>query len=185
MIHLMALDGAVSARSSEASTPEQFVRKLGQHGLLTLNPTRACDFAENLAEQLQEGPFDGLLGFSEGASVAASLLLRQAAEKPKNQFKFAIFLCGTPPHRCQDGAVILADESSARITLPTAHIVGSSDPCYQASLALYNLCDGQMSRIYDHGKSHTIPWDPRTTQGIARQIQEVIQMSLESGHSNV
>nr|POE88311.1 hydrolase fub4 [Quercus suber] len=45
-----------------------------------------------------EGPFDGVIGFSQGAALAASLLLHQAmngAERP--MFNFAIFFAGNLP----------------------------------------------------------------------------------------
>ncbi|KAL8828179.1 MAG: hypothetical protein Q9191_002743, partial [Dirinaria sp. TL-2023a] len=177
--------GLDSARSEEKLSPEEFMRKLGQHGLLDFSAAPACDFVEELAVQEEEDIFDGILGFSEGASVAASLLLRHAAQNLKSRFKFAVFLCGTPPQRCQDRGVILADESPARITIPTAHIVGSRDPGYRASLALYNLCDRQSAEIYDHGRSHAIPWDPSTTRAMAREIRQAIQRSLECSHPHL
>ena len=176
------VEGLVKVDPEEGSTPEEYMRKLRQHGLLDLSPTRACDFVEKYAAQWEEGFFDGILGFSEGASVAASLLFRQAAQKVKSQFKFAIFLCGLTP-QSEDSGAILADRFSARISIPTAHILGSRDPLYQASLTLFNLCDGQSSRMYDHGKGHTIPWDSRATQAIAYEIQQVIHLGLESSNS--
>ena len=48
-----------------------------------------------------EGPFDGILGFSQGAALAASILLEQTCSIQQNpessMFKFAIFICATRP----------------------------------------------------------------------------------------
>lgn len=48
----------------------------------------------------EEGPFDGLLGFSQGAALCASILL-QASSKIRPQkslpVKFAVFICGILP----------------------------------------------------------------------------------------
>ncbi|KAL8867017.1 MAG: hypothetical protein Q9198_008676, partial [Flavoplaca austrocitrina] len=127
-----------------------------------------------------ETSYDGILGFSEGASAAASLILRQSAQGYAKPFKFAFFFCGPPPLDYQDKGVILADESGARINIPTAHIVGSRDPGYLGSLALYNLCDERLAGLYNHGKDHTIPWDPQSTGSIAKELRLTIQRSSES-----
>ncbi|KAL8831918.1 MAG: hypothetical protein Q9191_000597 [Dirinaria sp. TL-2023a] len=164
--------------AGNGSTPEDFVRMLQQHRCFDMSPTRACESVEKFVEPQEEGPFDGILGFSEGASVAATLLFRQAMQKGKSPFKFAIFLCGLPPQQWQDKGVFLADETTARIAIPTAHIVASKDPTHRASLALYNICDRDSAGIFDHGKGHIVPWDLRTTQGIAKEIRQVIQRSL-------
>ena len=48
-----------------------------------------------------EGPFDGILGFSQGAALAASILLERERSNQQNPdssiFKFAIFICATRP----------------------------------------------------------------------------------------
>ncbi|MCJ1318878.1 hypothetical protein MMC15_004210 [Xylographa vitiligo] len=48
----------------------------------------------------EEGPFDGIMGFSQGASLAASILMHHQIEKPwlPSPFRVAIFLCATYAH---------------------------------------------------------------------------------------
>ncbi|KAF5526102.1 Hydrolase FUB4 [Colletotrichum aenigma] len=41
-----------------------------------------------------EGPFDGVLAFSQGAALAAMLIARDTFPAP---FAFAVFICGGPP----------------------------------------------------------------------------------------
>lgn len=50
----------------------------------------------------QSGPFDVVIGFSQGAALAASLLLHQRIEDPKAEpwFKAAIFICSPLPFVC-------------------------------------------------------------------------------------
>ena len=140
--------------------------------------SRACDFVQQYVEQHDGDPFDGVLGFSEGASIAASLILRQRREKGTSLFKFAIFICCTvPPLRSDRKEILLADETSERIDIPTAHIVGSKDPGYQGGRAVYNLCNQSSASIFDHGGSHTIPWDLASTRGIAKEIRAVTERS--------
>ncbi|KAL8713810.1 MAG: hypothetical protein Q9225_006707 [Loekoesia sp. 1 TL-2023] len=167
------------ALSKHVSHPEEFAREMRRRGMTDISSSSACDFIETLVDQQDEAFFDGILGFSEGASAAASLLLRQSVSQSPKRFRFAVFICGAPPCHDQTRGIVLADESQERIIIPTAHIVGSQDPNYRAGLALYNLCDQRSASIYDHGKTHTIPWDSRVTQAIANEIRAVIRRSLD------
>ena len=46
----------------------------------------------------EEGPFDGIVGFSQGAALASSFLLSDVRSKsPQNPFKCAIFFCASMP----------------------------------------------------------------------------------------
>ena len=46
----------------------------------------------------EDGPFDGVIGFSQGAALAASYLLQDArSAQPSNSFKCAIFFCASMP----------------------------------------------------------------------------------------
>ncbi|KAJ9664377.1 hypothetical protein H2198_000306 [Neophaeococcomyces mojaviensis] len=52
----------------------------------------------------EEGPYDAVMGFSQGAALAASLLINHQLEKPDSPppFRLAIFVCGSLPY-CIDG----------------------------------------------------------------------------------
>lgn len=67
----------------------------------------------------EEGPFDGVLGFSQGATVAASLLLQHAIDHPDTAppFKFAVFFSSYFAFSSdysfqQDAAIAFAAEST-------------------------------------------------------------------------
>ena len=46
----------------------------------------------------EEGPFDGLIGFSQGSALASSFLLSDVRSKsPQDPFKCAIFFCASMP----------------------------------------------------------------------------------------
>lgn len=50
-----------------------------------------------------EGPFDGVMGFSQGGALAASLILEHNKTDPSHAlFKFAIFVCATLPFNADD-----------------------------------------------------------------------------------
>ena len=170
--------GASESFLRQARSPEDFARGLREVGLKDLGLSRACDFTQNYAEQHDGDPFDGVLGFSEGGTVAASLIFRQCRKKGTTPFKFAIFVCCTvPPLQPDSVDIMLADETAERIDIPTAHIVGSKDPGYQGGRALYNLCNQSSATIFDHGGAHTIPWDLVSTQRIAKEIRSVGERS--------
>lgn len=175
--HNQALRVAQSA-SWQATSIEDWGQKMREYGWPDIKSSKSCDFLQQYIEEHDEGPFDGVLGFSEGASVAASLILRQSAEKRTSPFKFAIFICAVPPFRWDCKGIVSADETPERINIPTAHVVGSKDPLHLGNRILYNLCHQPSASIFDHRGGHTIPWNLVTTQGITKEIRAVIQRSL-------
>ena len=168
------------AISKTAISPEDFARELRKRGVASANASQACDFIEMQIEQHHDGPFDGVLGFSEGASVAASLMLRRAAQSRVPLFKFAIFFSAILTFRSDDEGPILADERPERINVPTLHLTGARDPARLSSMTLYNLCDRPSAVHYDHGKGHTIPWGPSTEEITKRVRETVVRAQMSS-----
>ncbi|KAK0510875.1 hypothetical protein JMJ35_006427 [Cladonia borealis] len=119
-----------------------------------------------------EGPFEGVLGFSQGAGVAASLLFEQTmqpgSERPEPLFKFAVFIGGTQPwdiyeptskysKELQPLKPVCAAKYAARIDIPTAHIMGRKDIYRDGAKSLLALCNPQKAKVYDHQGSHMFP----------------------------
>ncbi|CAN6469677.1 unnamed protein product [Victoria cruziana] len=114
----------------------------------------------------QMGPFDGVLGFSQGASVAATL----CAERGKDvdiDFKFAILCSGfcTP-----------AFEFKGLIECASLHIFGgtvSKDKqiCRDASFKLANSFHPAHAVIVEHNSGHIVPTKPP----YINQIQNFLQ----------
>ena len=171
--HITQLTATVESFLRQAKSPEDCGRSLRALGLEDVGSARACDFLQDYVGQHKDGPFDGVLGFSEGGSIAASLIFRQSGAKQAVSFKFAIFICSLPPFRSDRNDIMLADEIDERVKIPTAHIVGSKDPIYLGSRALYNLCNRTSASIFDHGGAHAIPWNLASTQRIAEEIRSV------------
>lgn len=73
-----------------------------------------------------DGPFDGIIGYSEGATIAATLLLHEQRRYETTgippMFKCALFFAGWPPMNPDLDAIVLADESDLTITIPTCHV---------------------------------------------------------------
>lgn len=176
--HHTQLVGVAKALSRQVISPEDYARGWREKGMTDRGSSNAaCDYLQQYIEQHDGDPFDGVLGFSEGASIAANLIFRQSVEKWTSPFQFAIFICGFPPFQMNGSSIMLADETAERINIPTAHIVGSKDPVSHASRALYNLCHQPSASIFEHGGAHTIPWDLATTQRIAKEIRSLVERS--------
>ena len=126
----------------------------------------------------EAGPFDGVLGFSQGAVLAATLLARRRHHPP---FIFAIFICAGPPFSetaLKKGVVEFLDPAKDEgpvILVPSAHIYGAKDPNAEYAHVLAKLCQNYGQIIYDHGAGHEIPRSPRgVTEGMAGAIRNVI-----------
>lgn len=84
----------------------------------------AMDYLYDIMEK--DGPFDGIIGYSEGATVAATLLLHEQKRYETMgippMFKCALFFAGWPPMTPEFDSIVLADESDLMINIPTCHI---------------------------------------------------------------
>lgn len=72
------------------------------------------------------GPFEGIIGYSEGATVAATLLLCEQRRFEETgippMFKCALFFAGWPPMNPELTGMVLSDECDLTIDIPTCHI---------------------------------------------------------------
>ncbi|KAF8850341.1 hypothetical protein BDZ45DRAFT_751849 [Acephala macrosclerotiorum] len=126
----------------------------------------------------EDGPFDGIIGYSEGATVAATLILheqmRLETEGREPTFKCALFFAGWPPLNAELNRIVLADESDLTITIPTCHVIGSLDPYLAGSIALYNICEMDNAYLFDHAKGHTLPRDKHTVKELGDIIRNMV-----------
>lgn len=128
----------------------------------------------------QNGPFDGVMGFSQGASLASMVLARAGHTNPP-PFAFAVFICAGLPYcekslRNGELKFLEADDvGGAAIHVPTAHIIGSKDPDVSYSKKLIGLCQSWGRVLMDHGAGHEIPRVPvEITHDMARVAEQVI-----------
>ncbi|KAF7533433.1 hypothetical protein G7054_g7093 [Neopestalotiopsis clavispora] len=152
----------------EGANPEETMRQLMADGASQLSGS--FDKAlQVLIDILDADPtIEGIMGYSEGAVAAASLILEESRRlqdsgRPR-RIKRAVFFAGWPPLTLEDGKVqiLLADQSEVFIDIPTLHVIGCNDPYISGAMALYNMCDEDSAEIFDHGLGHTIPRDQRT-----------------------
>jgi len=126
---------------------------------------------------VETGPYDGVLGFSQGAVLAAMVLIRHKHNPP---FKFAIFMCSGTPY-CQQGLqenqlrFLDPDTDKEVVHVPSAHIYGDEDPDVDHSKRMVRLCQSWGRLQYNHGRGHTIPNAPKdVVEAMARTIELVM-----------
>jgi len=163
----------------QGEVAEDVIRELVPDGQDDLRSAIDTTLRGIYATMDEQGPFDAICAYSEGATVAATLILdekrRFEQEGRERHFKSAIFICGWPPLDAVSGELLLSDSCDDVIDIPTCHVIGSGDPYLQGSMALYNICDGNMAYLFDHGKGHIIPRDPKTTKELANVVFEMVR----------
>lgn len=110
----------------QLETPEMTMRELMSYGIARTDKSAAhtLKYLYDIVER--EGPFDGIVGYSEGATIAATLLLHEQVLHEEHgripTFKCALFFGGWPPVKPTLDGLVLADESDLMIDIPTCHI---------------------------------------------------------------
>ena len=118
-----------------------------------------------------------VMGFSQGAALAAMLLARSS---PAESFRFAVFLCPGLPFceaSLRQGVLRHLDPKVDKelIRVPTTHTVGSKDDTLQASLTTKELCVTKGRGLLEHGAGHEAPVSPKEITGaMARCAEEAV-----------
>lgn len=112
----------------DGQNPEDVMRDLiGDREVCWLNYQEVMDYLYTTMEADPE--IQGIIGYSEGAAIAAALILDEEKRFQKTgrprQVKCAMFVTGWPPSHPEEG-VLLADESDRVLDVPTLHVVGAN-----------------------------------------------------------
>jgi len=124
-----------------------------------------------------EGPFDGILGFSHGATLASSFVAHHATRDPFNPlFRCAVFFCGLEPFVLdEDGSFVVHKAFKDKIIIPTLHVIGKTDFVRTYSERLYDACEPTSRQLITHERGHEIPSGLREVKQIAKAIQDLNQ----------
>ncbi|WOL03251.1 rhodanese-like domain-containing protein 6 isoform X3 [Canna indica] len=106
---------------------------------------------------LHMGPFDGVLGFSQGAAMTALFCQQQQRSRSVVDFRFVILCSGFVAHP--------RESSDELIRCPSLHCFGRSQGqdrqiANQASSELADMFDKGCSVIIEHEMGHIIPTRP-------------------------
>ncbi|KAL6560628.1 hypothetical protein OROGR_004187 [Orobanche gracilis] len=123
-----------------------------QYQLQTEGFDKSTDYLKNIFSQ--EGPFDGILGFSQGAAMAALLSAHKEKLGDEMDFRFVIL--------CSGFAVNLEACAEGSISCPSLHIFGNKEGKdrqidSEASKDLAALFENGCSVIIKHDLGHIIP----------------------------
>ncbi|KAL2795922.1 serine hydrolase FSH [Aspergillus keveii] len=131
----------------------------------------------------REGRFDAVMGFSQGAALAFSLLLHHAEKNGPSApplFKAAVFICAGAPYELSGKTTFSMPEGADYpVKIPTAHIVGKQDSLYAQGVKLHGLCEPSKAELYDHGSKHMIPFDAKNNDAMVGVIETVIERALK------
>ena len=141
---------------------------------------------DDVFKSIDEDPeIEALMGYSEGAMVSASLIVEEAKRAARTgrprRIKFAVFISGAPPLRLDGHRIVscLRDESGVVIDIPTFHIFGCDDAFLSSAVALYNVCDPDTAKMYDHGLGHIVPRDSENV-GLLGEILGRVMPKIEA-----
>ncbi|PYI32693.1 hypothetical protein BP00DRAFT_435104 [Aspergillus indologenus CBS 114.80] len=144
-------------------------------------PESCLQALENLEQYIAaEGPYDGIMGFSQGTNVALSWLLKLQQEARPLPFKFGVFFSN--PWAVYDYQELLGghivpwqhDAYVGLLDLPTTHIWGSADKDAKASEAITAACVEAKRSVWIHDKGHEIPVNTDTVIAMAKMINRAL-----------
>lgn len=141
-----------------------------------LDRTDVCvgfdDSVKAVQEQVQLlGPFDGLLGFSQGACLAALLCALQQTDKTSPfQFRFVILFAGFQSLLSQH-----TDLYCSLIRCPSFHSIGETDAVIptQSSLDLAERFENAVT--YKHNGGHYIPASPHLRTSLREFLAPLLE----------
>ncbi|XP_015963131.1 uncharacterized protein LOC107487066 [Arachis duranensis] len=126
---------------------------------------------------VENGPFDGLLGFSQGAILAAALPGMRAQGialgKVKNKIKFLILISGAKFGGNKFGAPKLASNAFSKpIDIPSIHFIGETDFMKQESTELGEAFLDPV--VIHHPRGHTVPrLDDKSVETVLGFIEKI------------
>jgi len=135
---------------------------------------QALDFVQDVI--LEDGPFDGIIGFSEGAALAYALLLRYASEHPLEPPStickwVALFSCvgiDLEQHRL---------DKESLLSIPSLHVLDQSDT--RLGTGGTNVaCEPGTAQWIWHNRGHAIPRDTATVTRIMDAVRVLQHRAL-------
>jgi|SRR3569833_1201918 len=139
----------------------------------------AYDFLYKVIKE--QGPFDGFIGFSQGAVTTMALLLHHAETHPEDPpttlFKFGVlFSCPYIPDFDQDGVKV----TWGRVKIPTLHIAGETDELwFEGSKRTYEKnCEEGTATLIVHPGGHIVPKDKPTVEKILTAMGHLMDKAM-------
>lgn len=127
------------------------------------------------------GPFDGVIGFSQGAVLAATLIISAESTGPV-PFNCAIFLCGGLPFdmtALKEGQVVQCTRKpeimTALIHLPVVNCWADNDQDYPGmGPDLSQLCSATDNLEVVHSAGHGVPSEGEDLENLAAAVTAIL-----------
>jgi predicted esterase len=134
--------------------------------------SRTCDWIASLFKE--EGPFDGIFGFSQGAALAALLVgLRSPDGKPTASkpltFNFAIMIGA---FLANDPALTSLCQEKASYDLPSIHVIGQSDFIVPSDYSREVSQQFKNPLVLEHSGGHIIAGTPEIRKQISAFLEQ-------------
>lgn len=140
----------------------------------------AVGFVREIVEE--DGPYDAVIGFSQGAAVAAAYISSVSSHYLDSslQFKLAIFICAAliPPQVATGTELVKTIGALGQVDIPTVHVVGRKDPCSPQSLELAKSCEKGTSQTLMSNEGHEVPRDSVAVRSIAAMIEKASRLAF-------
>ncbi|KAI1392975.1 uncharacterized protein F4822DRAFT_426172 [Hypoxylon trugodes] len=154
-------------------------------GYLAHNLEQDQYLCDNMVEFVEShGPFDGLMGFSEGGTVAAMMLLQDARHCSFGGLKCAVFFSACQPFDpdlVRSGTIRQADpdKDGVLFAIPTVHIWSRTAGVEEIKVheSLSQLCDEKVREVF----LHDVPGS-KSEKGLAgtlRAIEHVVANAMD------
>lgn len=139
----------------------------------------AMEYIDEIVEE--DGPFNGILGFSQGATMAFCYLHHRLRTRPFDPpfipFACAIFISASGTAKDQSTLVEYTGSSGRSITVPTLHVYGKEDVDSEAAKTMYAQCKAGDTEFILHPYGHPIPTDADSTRRIVKGIKALEKKS--------
>eukprot|EP00301_Raphidiophrys_heterophryoidea_P025510 c8577_g1_i2.p1 GENE.c8577_g1_i2~~c8577_g1_i2.p1 ORF type:complete len:212 (-),score=64.75 c8577_g1_i2:246-881(-) len=119
----------------------------------------------------EQGPFDGVLGFSQGAALASALSAWQHNQQPVVKFDFGVFVGGFPYNNFNDKSELF--KGITFFTTPSLHVFSDKDTVVSsaASKRLMQMYDQAEYLSHTHG--HIVPvFDAHNLEAMSRFLKK-------------
>lgn len=125
-----------------------------------------------------QGPFDGVLGFSQGANMATMLAGIAEYERP-GLLKFVVCMCGVESGWGDQLPELIGLPASPRITIPSLHIQAKEDGYFKMTQQLTALYAAPEVTVHT-GDHRPFPTDVKEAKALCRTIEAFITKIVPS-----
>ncbi|OQR98316.1 serine hydrolase (FSH1)-like protein [Achlya hypogyna] len=118
---------------------------------------RSLAFLQGQVDAL--GPFDAVLGFSQGAAMTTLLTAHYLAQGAV-PYKAVMLFCGLLPRDAMPEALRIAD-GNYHLNIPSLHVLGEVDPIFSWGQKLVGAYESSTRNVYIHPDGHKFPTLPK------------------------